>query len=787
MNYIFVLLITLFIFGGCSAPIPEPIAIKASEKRIDYLSMVKPILDKRCVVCHSCYNSPCQLKLSSIEGINRGSTKALVYDGARLSATDPTRLFIDASSTGQWRNKGFTSVLQNSAEPGANNSILMHLIAHKMQHPEVIGKYAPESEDTLCPRDRQELADYLDDDKNKGMPYGFPALKEREYTTIAQWLDQGALGLTDAQKKPVYEPSKELLEPIKTWEAFFNAADIKHQMSARYLYEHLYLAHLYFSNKNDEFFELVRSSTPPGSPIKVIPTLRPYDDPEVARVYYRFRKIHSTIVHKTHMTFELNSEVLHSFQKLFIDTKWVETPHLMAYDNKTAANPFVTFAQIPPRSRYQFLLNHSEYVVRTFIRGPVCKGQIALNVIHDHFWVMFLNPDSDKTILDNGFLSSQYENLRIPDEKGSSSSLYRVIGNRYTKRLKAFYEAKQQLYKNTSAKFEDLWGGNKDSDAPILTVYRHFDSASVHRGVLGNLPRTMWVLDYSHFERIYYALVAGFDVYGNVAHQLEVRLYMDGLRVEGEENFLRFMPKQKRKSMMASWYNGADNIPLDFNAVDAQTAIHYETSSPKRELVENFVEHYLPKSLKIGFDNNYFKEGEPLPDLPKRYETINDYIQGFQAISLPGTNFIKLVNGFGSNLAHLRIRRHDKPDIFVSMVINRWHNNVAYLIGEEDQLDPNKDSINFIKGLIGSYPNYYFDVDENDLPEFFEFVKNYEETPYYFKKFMKFGIARNSPKFWETYDVFQKEFYKENPIEAGLFDLNRYYYKAWGSKPFEAD
>ena len=76
--------------------------------------------------------------------------------------------------------------------------------------------------------------------------------------------------------------------------------------------------------------------------------------------------------------------------------------------------------------------------------------------------------------------------------------------------------------------------GNRDKDSPVLTVYRHFDSASVHKGVLGSLPKTMWVIDYPLFERIYYALVAGFDVYGNVGHQLAVRLYMDALRIEGE-------------------------------------------------------------------------------------------------------------------------------------------------------------------------------------------------------------------------------------------------------------
>ena len=49
-----------------------------------YRQTIKPILETRCVVCHGCYDAPCQLKLSSPEGIDRGLSKQRVYDGTRL-------------------------------------------------------------------------------------------------------------------------------------------------------------------------------------------------------------------------------------------------------------------------------------------------------------------------------------------------------------------------------------------------------------------------------------------------------------------------------------------------------------------------------------------------------------------------------------------------------------------------------------------------------------------------------------------------------------------------------
>jgi len=75
---------------------------------VSYDQDVRPILESRCVVCHGCYDAPCQLKLSSAEGIERGANKKKVYNGARITADEPTRLFIDAQTTEEWRQKEFT-------------------------------------------------------------------------------------------------------------------------------------------------------------------------------------------------------------------------------------------------------------------------------------------------------------------------------------------------------------------------------------------------------------------------------------------------------------------------------------------------------------------------------------------------------------------------------------------------------------------------------------------------------------------------------------------------------
>jgi len=78
---------------------------------------------------------------------------------------------------------------------------------------------------------------------------------------------------------------------------------------------------------------------------------------------------------KTHMVYELDDARMRRFEELFIEPEWLQEPHLVGFDPKTSANPFKAFEQIPPRSRYMFLLDSSHYVIMTFIHAPSARAR----------------------------------------------------------------------------------------------------------------------------------------------------------------------------------------------------------------------------------------------------------------------------------------------------------------------------------------------------------------------------------------------------------------------------
>jgi hypothetical protein len=328
---------------------PEPIS---------YSGQIRPILNQRCVVCHGCYDAPCQLKLSSLEGLQRGANPTKVYDGARIRGIEPTRLFIDAKSPEEWRAKGFHSVLDvkaEKAEQKLEDSVLYQMLRLKQLHPQPrVGMLSEQDFDLKLDRAEScttsdNFEEFAKEHPLWGMPYAMPNLSDEEYRLLVQWIAQGAKG------SDVSEPSTKALPQIKDWESFLNGKDLKKQLVSRYLYEHLFNAHIHFKGtSNREFYQLVRSRTAPGEPLDIIATTRAFDDPG-SDFYYRASALSAERgSSRTIMFTNGQRQRLQRYQELFLQPEYAVS-EMPSYDAWTASNPFKVFAAIPVESRYRFL------------------------------------------------------------------------------------------------------------------------------------------------------------------------------------------------------------------------------------------------------------------------------------------------------------------------------------------------------------------------------------------------------------------------------------------------
>ena len=792
------ILFFLFILTGCTAAIqqmdfgalygpsnPKQRLLNAEQleyrQQHDYVSYhkdVKPIIDSRCVACHGCYDAPCQLKLSSFEGLDRGASKEQVYDAKLFKSRDPTRLFIDASTTAEWRNKDFSPVLNertDSAEAALDNSVLARLLQLKRDNPLAEKGKLTDTFDLSLNREQEcptidEFLAYQQKHPQWGMPYAMPGLSLKHESTLLKWLKEGA------KIDPRPELSEKALSEISKWESFFNGTSLKQQLVSRYIYEHLFIGHIHFQgHPNDEFFQLVRSTTAPSQSITEISTIRPYEDPGPNQFYYRLRPVVSTIVDKTHFVYELSDKKMQRYHELFFQTDYL-VKELPTYQTEDASNPFKTFIDIPPSSRYKFLLDDAHYFVSGFIKGPVCRGKIALNVIRDRFWIVFIKPDLEFSEKSTQFLAENSSLLTLPGAAGDNIGLfdwrtYDDFGKQYLNQKEIFIN--QAILKDRGPDINFIWDGDGVNDNAALTIFRHSDSATVVKGLLGKTPLTGWVVDYPILERIHYLLVAGFNVYGSAGHQLASRKYMDYLRVDGENNFLRFMPKSQRQKLQNSWYKGLETKLIDYTneplfSINYETGITYKTINYKKEFYDLIRTKMGKAAGQLNSVNECkgdfcFNDNSSLAH-QKIEQQISELskLKGKQLDLLPEVSFIRV-----------KAKNPKEYSVF-SLLLNKSYKNIAFMLAEDYRHESENDTLTVVPGFIGSYPNFFFSVEQDELADFIEDLSHANTDAERELFYSYYGIRRSNPEFWSVYDWFNKQYKKQQGQFAGVFDMNRY-------------
>jgi len=730
---------------------------------------VQPIFERRCAVCHGCYDAPCQLNLTAYEGLARGANKQRVYDSTRLLTAEPTRLFEDAQSVEAWRKKQFFPVVQEPAQPtedAPHAGVLVRALALKRAHPLPSQPLLPETFDLSLDREQQCPTDsQFDSFAAKyplwGMPYGLPSIPDQEHQTLMRWIGQGT---------PYREPnpvSPAFSAQVEEWEAFLNGDSLKHQLMSRYLYEHLHLTHLYFDELPDrQWFRLVRSRSAPGQPIDLIATRRPYDDPGVPRVYYRLHPVHASLLAKTHIPYALNPSRKQRYTELFLEARY-DVRALPDYEASVASNPFIAFRDLPVRSRYRFLLDDALAFVMQFIKGPVCRGTVALDVIEERFWLFFVDPDSAVFDKNEEFLARESKHLYLPTAEGATL-LGLVSWLKYSHMQDEFLKAKEAYLESLkvhdeAANLSFIWNGRGQNRNAALTVFRHANSASVVQGLVGDDPKTAWLLSYDLFERIYYLLVAGFDVYGFSGHQLDTRLYMDFLRMEGESNFLLLLPRQARERERAFWYRDAHESVMDYLfrrqiRIQQESGVAYRTNTPKRELFD-----LLRARLTGALNRAYDVQGGSDAELGSQLRGLAQ-IKGRALQWMPEVAVLVVTN---------ETRTEVRQDRIYTLLHDNGFSNIASVFNPQSRRLPDEDALTLVRGLIGAYPNAFYRVEQSALSEFIVAVAGLTTETDYRELAGRFAVRRTNQGFWSYSDEVHEAYRRNDPIEAGLLDYNR--------------
>jgi hypothetical protein len=139
---------------------------------------------------------------------------------------------------------------------------------------------------------------------------------------------------------------------------------------------------------------------------------------------------------------------------------------------------------------------------------------------------------------------------------------------------------------------------------------------------------------------------------------------------------------------MEDWNIGVKYDDLNHTPAQIPSGVKFVTKEPKRKLLEDIVKNQITVT-GIDCDKNYLPSGVSYAKLSQQYESKEDILNGFIAVSAPGVSFFRHMADHNANLAWVRVTDiPDREDLVVSVVVDRWHDNVRVLFREDGLLNP---------------------------------------------------------------------------------------------------
>lgn len=744
----------------------------ASAQGVSFSEDVKPILDRKCVACHACWDAPGQLDLRSTAGILRGAKKIDPY-GMRAEATTPTSVWNSGNTLEDWRAEGFFSVLE-----GGKDSIMAKMLRHGYDNPVEPNELIDASIE-IDPFKRKytfpnqlEIEAYFAQKPREGMPLAVAGLSATEYATVMEWLDQGA----SFDVEPAV-PSAVDTATIAEWESFLNGTDLRTQLMARYIFEHIALVNFHFEEKEDaNLYILVRSVTPPGEDVVPVKQHVHNGPVEEGTFFYRFMLLDQTGCVKSKRLKMLGDEKkLARWKEIFDEQDWDAT-RLPGFSERERYDPINIFAEIPVKARYKFLLDNSWNIRGAIVHGPSCRGNQAIGSVQDQGWHFYEDPETSLYVNDPEYramvdplLSFYIDKTRIHDAL--------VTRHEYVERRKEFMKLRMEREQETGVKAQmtDIWRGEDDDDTPIVTVFRHeTDAFTVDKGIVaGDYPKNAWYLDYPIMEQAYYTAVTNYDLYDASETWTWVREIFGLARIEAEMNLLRFIPPEDRQATFQSWYLGPlteVRMSLDMPVFDPEdtipTGIEYTTDDTMREFFVKLIDYM---GDKVQSDDPINRSDAPVPDDPVQ-AALRTIVEASREDGVAWRRFKDVM----PEASLLRIDRGGEAPMVYTMTKDRWYDTKAFISPTLQENDPSKARVSFLTGVQTSYPRMVFVIPEAEVGEFADAFVHAGTTEKLSAIVDRWGVRRSSPQFWDTLDSLVGYMRRTDPIGAGTFDVSTY-------------
>ena len=747
-----------------------------------YVDEVQPALARRCAVCHSCTNGPCQLNMTSYAALERGVSSTNPYKWGLTWDWYPTRVG-DNRPLSYWRGKGFRSVLPGdgvsaqdsiffkSLELGDLNTASDDPNAGPLKTSTVRPMARAQGDlDMSCPANGFEFWFFKLRHPQGGMPWGIVSDAE-DHAILEAWALDGAPAPSPAARQAIAQPQRSAfttVDPdlvIARWEAFLDGDDLRSQLVGRYIYEHSYAANIHFAENPGEFYRVVRSRTGAPAPIDPMFTDMPHDDPGPGRVHYRLEKIDRIIEGKTHVPWHVSLADLDHMRDLFLSGSWT-VDRLPGYTH----NPFESFEAIPAALRSRFMLENSQMLYANLARGPICLVQDATYAVDEHFWILYIKPESDPTVLDPKLGLDSWAPFFTKD--GNLISGVPVLGDKYGEPIyREAFERTLRRVKPEGLGIQDIWTGDGVDPDAWLTVHRSQISVDVQttkdRPITGQ-PKSVWLITYANFERMYYNAVAQYKYWGSYIHQNDSFNWQTYTRSEAEDLWASLYPDQGYREQLRDRMNSTQG--KIYNELSTDYAKGRPSASPQLH-----TEGELSRALLVAMGAalgpedrlNNWPTVRPTAVAPQ-IASVETWEAGLRTV----TNRVLPFGRFFPNVVHVRL---DGQHLYTLLSVRGYRSDKIPSRGAESSARTREtDYIVAVPGFTVYEGHMFVDLSYAQAPAFLNELAAVTDQAAWNRFSDRYKVARNSARFWPFVDWLHDWMGQHMPLRAALIELRAY-------------
>jgi hypothetical protein len=211
---------------------------------------------------------------------------------------------------------------------------------------------------------------------------------------------------------------------------------------------------------------------------------------------------------------------------------------------------------------------------------------------------------------------------------------------------------------------------------------------------------------------------------------------------------------------------------LDYESIDNDkpTALKLDEKDPKRDFANQLLMRYGDLNARPDPINRCDGAYCSRPNIDPALQDAEQALSHLTSRPAAGLNVIDQL----PEATLLRIETQSGKREVYSLLRNRAHSNVAFLLGESLRYQPGLDTLTLYPGVLSSYPNFIFNIPAEQVPEFVARMENARDADRFEKIVDRWGIRRSHPQFWQYFHDLTQYIRDTEPVEAGVLDMNRY-------------